>query len=189
MKKICIKIFFLKKNDLVIIDIGANIGLFSLHVSDKAKSIYSIEPTPSHFDILKELTQSKKNIFPMQCALNDSDKEVTLYLSQENSTMNSIANRYGQQVKVKGIKLSSLLETLSLNHVDFIKCDIEGSEVIALTEETVGEVKDKVDAWFIEIHVTDGNGVGRNRWRIREVFEKNGYTVRDYDFDGLIITK
>jgi FkbM family methyltransferase len=178
-----------KGNDLTILDIGANIGLFSLHVSDCAKAIYAIEPTPAHFEILMELTEAYSNIHPQHLALSGEDGDITLYISTENSTMNSIANRYGDQVTVSGKKLSSVLDMLGLDYVDFIKCDIEGSEMIAINDETIGEVKDRVGAWFIEAHATSTDNTHDNRNTLKEVFERAGYQTEYYEADGLRVFK
>ena len=51
--------WFENKKDLVILDCGGNIGLFSLHVSDVAKKIVTVEPTPAHIKILKKFKKSK----------------------------------------------------------------------------------------------------------------------------------
>ena len=57
--------YFLRdQEELNVIDLGANVGLFSLYVSPIAEKIFAVEPTPSHFELLNEvinLTQ-KQNI-------------------------------------------------------------------------------------------------------------------------------
>lgn len=57
---------FLDDNeDLVMIDLGANIGLFSLYMSSICKEIYAVEPTPSHIEIMRDIFKKLKikNIF------------------------------------------------------------------------------------------------------------------------------
>jgi predicted RNA methylase len=44
----------MKKKDLIVLDLGANIGLFTLFIQERCKMVYSIEPTPSHFEILND---------------------------------------------------------------------------------------------------------------------------------------
>lgn len=38
----------------------------------------------------------------------------------------------------------------NFDHVDFCKIDIEGSEMLSITEETLKPVFDKIDSFFIE---------------------------------------
>jgi len=183
------------EQDLTIIDLGGNIGLFSLFIHDKAKAVYAIEPTPNHFHILKELTKDYDNIYPINLALHNQDTTIDFYISEENSTMNSSVNKYGTKVEVTAMTLASFIKDLNLTHVDFIKCDIEGSEMSAITDETVGAVKDIVDSWFIEVHATDDenlkgiDSLRANREKLVAIFERQGYATQQLREDSLYIYK
>ena len=116
--------FILKgRTDLTIIDLGANIGIFSLYASDCAKVIYAVEPTPSHFAILQELVRDYPSIIPIHAALNDKDEEIDLHVYPGNSTMNStvVVFNDGYEVRVPGRTLRSLIDQFSLSKVDFVK--------------------------------------------------------------------
>jgi len=183
------------EQDLTIIDLGGNIGLFSLFIHDKAKAVYAVEPTPNHFHILKELTKDYDNIYPINLALHNQDTTIDFYISEENSTMNSSVNKYGTKVEVTAMTLASIIKDLNLTHVDFIKCDIEGSEMSAITDETVGAVKDIVDSWFIEVHATDDenlkgiDSLRANREKLVAIFERQGYATQQLREDSLYIYK
>lgn len=180
--------FMLKdKKDLVILDIGANIGIFALHVADIAKDVYCVEPTPSHFNLLTKITESHKNIHRLQAALHNEYSAVDFYLYDENSTMNSTVNQYGNKIPVQGYTLENLLNFYNLNHVDFIKCDIEGSEMAAITYDTVKAVADKVDNWFLEIHATQHGDVCSNRDHIKNIFQAHSYQTLDVKHDGIFV--
>jgi FkbM family methyltransferase len=175
----------IENKNLTVLDIGANIGLFSLFIQDRSKVVYSLEPTPSHFKILKELTNEYSNITPIEVALNNFDNEIDFYLCENNTTKNSIKNIYDKKIIVKGIKLESLIKNLNLDHVDIVKCDIEGSEMIALTDELISPVKDIVYNWFIEVHATDDFSKQENRDIIKDILEKNNYNVIYYGIDTI----
>lgn len=189
------------EDDLTILDIGGNIGLFSLYAQDRAKAIYPVEPTPNHFHILKELTKDYPNIHPLNYAAGNKMEVIDFFINEENTTMNSLANKYGKKVEVQAKTIRDIIDELGLDHVDFVKCDIEGSEMVALTDETVAAVKDIVDVWFIEVHSTaPADAVGdpaviwhtslnQNRKQLSDIFTRNGYTVSDYRHDGLYIYK
>ena len=180
--------FFEGKTDAVVLDIGGNIGLFSLYVQDSVKQVIAVEPTPNHFAILSELTADYPTVTLVNRALHSSNEDIAFYISGHNSTMNSTVNQYGERVTVKGITLASLLEAYDLDSVDFVKCDIEGSEMAALTDETIGAVALKIKEWFIEVHATD-RGLEENRRILAEVFKRQGYSVDDYRVDGLHVYK
>jgi FkbM family methyltransferase len=181
--------FFDGKDGLTILDFGGNIGMFSLHVHDRAQAVYAIEPTPAHFAILSELTKPYENIKPMQYALGGKDEEVSFYICDENTTMNSLVNNYGKQIKVQAITVKSLVDKLGLSVVDFVKCDIEGSEMVAITVDTVEPVKDIVKSWFLEVHRTERGTHEENRNVLKGVFEACGYTVEIIGFDTLYAYK
>lgn len=183
------------EENLTILDIGGNIGLFSLYIHDRASVVYSIEPTPGHYHILEDLTKDYTNIKPINVAIHNKDTTIDFYISEENSTMNSSVNKYGTKVEVQARTLASLIKDLNLDHVDFVKCDIEGSEMVALTDETVGAVKDIVDTWFVEVHATDNetlkgiDSLRHNRQQLVDIFERHGYCTQQLREDSLYIYK
>jgi FkbM family methyltransferase len=182
------------EDDLTILDIGGNVGLFTLYVQDCAKVVYPVEPTPSHFALLKEFTKDYAHVHPQNIALGGSDGVTDFYINEENTTMNSLVNKYGTKVEVQTRTLATLLKELNLDHVDFCKCDIEGSEMVAITDETLAPVAAKIDNWFLEVHRTDNGatwaeGIHENRETIKAIFERAGYGVEYVRHDGLFCFK
>lgn len=179
------------KENLVVLDIGANVGLFSLYFQDQAKMVYSLEPTPSHFNILKRLTADYPKITPLNIALSDQDADIDFFICSNNTTMNSITARsdteYAENITVRGCTLATLINDLKLDHVDFIKCDIEGSESFALTYETIGAVKDKVGCWYVECHNNEKGGTYKQvATELTTIFTRHGYNVSQFTHDGIV---
>jgi FkbM family methyltransferase len=179
---------YLKPNQ-VIFDIGANVGLFSLHCADSGSIIYAFEPTPQHYNLLCEFTNKFDNIKPINVAISDNDAKITFYMSDANTTMNSISNRYGKSIEVNGRSILSFIKENNIDKVDFIKCDIEGSEMIALTYETVKPLFEFVDKWFIEVHNTPDRVTRDNRMILKHIFETVGYKCEEKGSDTLYIYK
>ena len=180
--------FFQGWRDLKILDIGGNIGLFSLYAQDIASDIWTLEPTPAHFEILETLTLPYENIHALNIALHNQDKLIDFYISDNNSTMNSTVNQYGKKIAVPARTLESVLDSVGVDTVDFVKCDIEGSEITALTPETVSAVKHRVKVWSIEVHATDSNlhpeiSLNHNRNRIMQILSDCGYNVYRHRYD------
>ena len=104
-------------------------------------------------------------------------------------------NRNGQETKVQCMTLETLFHMQELDHVDFIKCDIEGSEMQALNDATLGPIAHKVDFWFVEVHQTDvdksqwpGN-LESNRQQLAELFQRHGYQTESVIHDQLFAWK
>jgi len=185
---------FAQRTNMVVIDLGANCGLFSLYAADSCSKIIAVEPTPSTFDVLQEIVKDNPNIKPLQLAMGPHNEMISFYIN-ENSTINSMLNRNGAETKVQCITLETLLFKEGLDHVDFVKCDIEGSEIEALTDATLGPVADKIDFWFVEVHQTNVNesawpgNLERNRKHLAELFRRHGYQTELVIHDQLLAWK
>jgi FkbM family methyltransferase len=185
---------FTDRNNMVVVDLGANCGLFSLYAADSCSQIIAVEPTPSTYNVLTEIVKDHNAIKPIQLAIGPVNETVSFYLN-ENSTTNSMLNRNGIETKVQSVTIDSLLDKENLTSVDFIKCDIEGSEMQALTDATLGPVADRVKFWFVEVHQTDigdnawpGN-LENNRQQLAELFQRHGYQTESVIHDRLYAWK
>lgn len=185
---------FAGRTDMTVIDLGANCGLFSLYAADSCKKIIAVEPTPSTFDVLKEMVKDHDQIIPLQLAIGPHNEMISFFIN-ENSTTNSMLDRNGTETQVQCMTLETLLFMQGFKTVDFIKCDIEGSEMQALTDATLAPVADKVKFWFVEVHQTDvkqqawpGN-LEENRQQLVELFRRHGYETETVIHDQLLAWK
>lgn len=183
------------KDDLVILDVGANIGLFSLYAQDSASRIICLEPTPRTFNILEKITHGVDKIHRQAVALSDHDGEISFYVS-DNPTINSIVNQVGEEVRVQARTLATVLKENNLDWVDFVKCDIEGSETLAITDATLDPVKNQIGSWFIEVHQTNGStgapwpgNLENNRQDIIAVLKNAGYSAEPIIHDQIFAWK
>ena len=183
------------KENLIMLDVGANIGLFSLYAQDSAKQIICLEPTPVTLGILEKLTAGIDCIKIAPVALSDSDGEITFYIN-ENPTINSVVNQAGTEVRVQARTIETVLREQALDWVDFVKCDIEGSEMLAITKATIDPVKDKIGSWFIEVHQTNGNtgapwpgNLEDNRQQLLVVLRNAGYSAEPIIHDQIFAWK
>ena len=119
--------------DDIVLDIGANVGGFSLFVSKMVNKVYAVEP---------ELT----SILEQNIKLNNINNIVVL-----NTSFGNIVNWSGTSRVVDGNTLTELIQ-LCGGHVDFLKCDCEGGEWII----TSNELK-RIRRIEIEVHNLDRN--------------------------------
>lgn len=122
-------------NTKVMLDIGSNLGTFSLYCKDKFKKIYSFEPQKLIFEQLQENLRlnSVNNIHIKNIALGD--KTETFYMDsinydeQINSGDLSISyNKIGEAIEInKGDELFSEFDNIQL-----IKIDVQGYELNVL---------------------------------------------------------
>jgi FkbM family methyltransferase len=181
---------FQDRENLVVIDLGANCGLFSLYAADSCSKLIAVEPTPTTYNVLEEIAKDHTNIKTLQLAIGPHNEMISFFIN-ENSTTNSMLNRNGAETRVQCMTLETLLFKEGLEHVDFIKCDIEGSEMQALTDATLAPIADKVSFWFVEVHqtnVSDSPWPGNledNRQQLAELFQRHGYQTESVIHDQL----
>lgn len=123
------------------LDIGANIGWYSLVIGSLNKSacIHSFEPIPDTFDRLKKNCSLNKsvNINCHNFGLSSSPGSFPFYFYPEggiNASMRNLSQR--EDVVVVQCQLSTL-DHFASNHLtesrcDFVKCDVEGNELSVL---------------------------------------------------------
>ena len=139
--------------DKYIIDIGANMGMFSLFAATLgAKLVLAVEPVSSTIDILEKNIKKAgfNNIKIFKNVVTDvpnNDIKISLY---EESGHNGIYNIVDNYETVKSMTLSELLSYTNGQDV-YLKLDCEGAEYdIIMT--AAKEDMDKIAAIGIEIH-------------------------------------
>jgi FkbM family methyltransferase len=180
---------YLTKDDKIILDIGGNIGLFALHATPWADKIITVEPTPTHMKLNKHITKNFKNVIHLEAAVSNQNGKIPFYTHGENTTMNSIINRNSNPFMVDCFTIPSIIKKYNLEHVNFIKIDIEGSETIALNEDIVYEMSGIVDKLLIEFHEVNGIEHFENRNIYSKLFVENGYQITFFGPDGLFCYK
>lgn len=121
----------------VIIDIGANIGAFSITTSKICNKVYAFEPFPPVYEIFKKNIKLNncKNIEAVKCAVSSSDGEVDIVKGTSlggNVVYDLIADsnhaKSFEKYSVVKMKLSTIFEKYKITQVDLMKIDCEGSE-------------------------------------------------------------
>ncbi len=143
---------FAGKENLVFLDIGANIGLVSLEATKHCKMIVAVEPAPETFDMLCKMTHKHPEIATFNAALAPENGWVTFYVNDINSTASSTVNTHGTKISVPGFTLNEILKSNFLDHVDICKIDAEGAEGESLTLEQLKLASGIIDSYFIEMH-------------------------------------
>jgi len=168
----------IKKED-VIIDIGANLGYYSILFARWASEgkVYSVEPIRVYNKIFNEKAKKYPNIILYPYALGTEEKRVELVTSPQAGYLNtglphvydpqrdgSLENqefRFEVEMKIA----SRLFE--KLERINYIKCDIEGFEYVVLSDMKELIVKHKpkvqVEVW------------SDNQDKLIDMFEEMGY--------------
>jgi FkbM family methyltransferase len=129
------------KRGAVVVDAGARIGAFTAKISaavGEEGRIIAIEPEPRNFACLCKNIEANhlKNVVAIQKALWGQKRKLDIYLSG-NAAAHSVYHdpfysSTDNSIDVEADTLDGILEGLGIGSVDFIKMDIEGSEIEAL---------------------------------------------------------
>ncbi len=165
------------RKDLTIIDVGANIGLTTYYFYPFAKKIYSIEPGKEHLEVLKAMIKfndMEDKVTVIQKAMSHENGTKTFY-HNTNTTMFSLKSQVsdkGEKEEVDAITFDVLFKENNIDHVDFMKLDIEGSECEVLASEGFEKVAGKIDLIVGEYHQWSGVNPGHLAASLRD----NGFT-------------
>ena len=143
-------IFKLVNDNDTVFDIGGNMGWYSIGLS-KVKNnldIHTFEPIPKTYESLianVKLNGSDVNVYNF--GLSDKKQELTFYFHKEGSVNASSAlmneHRDNIEITCQVDTLDSFFQMKKLKKLNFIKCDIEGAELLAFKGgyETIKQYK------------------------------------------------
>ena len=163
-----------------VLDVGANVGSFGLELAlrNSALMVHLIEPVPDIAEELRSLCMASglSNAFVHEVALGDVDGEVELHVSMlgDRGTTSmlpfddiKIASdpywsqrtdlRHDTKVRVPTMRLCTFLEKHNLQHIDFIKIDVQGMDLVVLAsaENRIGCIQ----AGMLEVSVSEINAL------------------------------
>ena len=161
--------YFTPKQGDIVVDIGANIGRYTIIASKRVGTngkVVAIEAHPGNFEMLNRNIKLNRltNVIPLNYAAYSKETKVKLYVPDEESgytIYHTLMERTGKKfVEVDAITLDYLLLQLNgiregIVEVNWIKIDVEGVEFEVLKGATNVLSKSKDIALLIEVHGID----------------------------------
>lgn len=167
----------------IVLDCGANIGMFSAYSVFRGGQVYAFEPVPN---VQKYLVRNCKNyikdITIAPYAVSDRKGLVKFNLQEEVLTSGTLGeiqqNSDDFSLDVEMMTIDAYVEKQGIEKVDFIKADIEGAEryMLAGAEQTIKKYSPKLaictyhledDPEVLEefIHKCNPSYVVEHRWK------------------------
>ncbi len=136
-----IAVIFIKEDygpvadNAVVIDIGANIGAYSVYAATAARGtrVYSFEPLPDSYDVLVEnigINGLADRVFAFRLGVASKRETRSLYFG-DASPFHSLYSAGGDGrrcVEIPCVSLSDILEDNRIDACDLLKIDCEGAE-------------------------------------------------------------
>lgn len=205
-----IAVVFIKKDygnindNSVVIDIGANIGVYSIFAAQSKNTIvYAYEPMFDNFNLLREnikFNKLEKNIFPFNLAIGARKEKRRLYLGDSpfhsfypinESPFNSLHRDYLKKknqkyIEVNCIPLKDIFEENKIDQCDILKLDSEGAE-FEILYNLPDEYLKKIKKIRLEYHNHLVNKKNNGSYLMR-FLEQKGFKVKRFkkgsDYQG-----
>lgn len=125
------------KSGTTILDVGGNIGIYSLIASKKTGSnghVYAFEPVPENIDLLsKNLKQNNiTNVTLIKKAVGDFDGLVQMEIEEDSLATHHVSKNPKNSASVKVTTIDSFVKLKKIKKIELVKMDIEGYEGYAI---------------------------------------------------------
>jgi FkbM family methyltransferase len=136
------------RKGMTVLDVGANLGFYSLYAASKGAKVYSVEPEKRNYSLLLmniEKNGLQKSVKPFNLAVAKNKKYAYLYYQDFEkdfaSGMVSMSKKYLESVtdgeiiktRVPCASLEQILDMIDDEQIDVMKVDCEGSELDIIT--------------------------------------------------------
>jgi FkbM family methyltransferase len=174
------QIYRVEASDHIIIDIGANIGLFTLYAARRAPAarIFAIEPFPANFDRLLESVLEHDLTERTTCLKYAITGKAGMRLMHDGPLPSQqrflvAVGKSTSGIPVQGMPLGELIRQQALEKIDLLKMDVEGSEYEVLLSASPSELR-TIQRIALEYH---GDCAPYSKVQIFDHLHKAGFRV------------
>ncbi len=177
----------------VIVDAGANVGLFSVAAAEFADhpEIIAVEPLPANVEVLrKNLAAIARDTVAVHChaaALSGREQaSVMLHFSSDAtpsvvaSTLPGFSRTNVMSLAVPAVTLCALLDEHRIDQVHLLKMDCEGAE-FEILNEAPHEVLERIHRIVMEVH--ESGAAGHSLQQIEGLLRGQGFRLRSRRVD------
>lgn len=121
--------------DDVFLDIGSNIGYFSVLMASRGARVRAFDPVPQNAALLNltSVLNPDLEISPMQAAVSDKAGTMRFQIMPQTSLSRLVAADADQDASAHEVEVQVItIDDLKLDRVDMVKIDVEGAELSVL---------------------------------------------------------
>jgi len=185
---------FKSSNNLILFDVGANIGNYSIilnKIFNKKAKIHSFEPSKNIYKKLLTKLGNEENIFLYNFGFGNKNEKKPLYSNPDRLRLTSIYKRkldhfnidMNQKEEVEIKTIDSFCKENNIQHINFLKLDVEGHEKKIL--EGSREMIDSKNIDFIQFEFGGCNIDSRTYFQNFYYLLKDKYKIYRIMRDGL----
>jgi FkbM family methyltransferase len=180
------------KADMVALDVGANLGEYTVFMAKRLRKgkVISFEPLKKNLVLLEENVKLNRfdNVVISNLGLSDSSEQIEIHeledeMNEGLATIHLGERKSKMSYPVQLELLDSLVDSFDMKRIDFIKMDIEGAELKALkgSIETIRKFKPLV---MVEISDVTYQAAGYSKVDIHHFFKTLQYVPYHVDKNG-----
>lgn len=167
----------------VVVDIGANIGTFSLFAAQFADRVYAVEPEPHNLKALKNniiINNMNDKVITIPYGISDFKGTAVIHDSGGGSSIKDDGS-FGAEIEI--MTLDNLFSLYQIDSVDVLKIDVEGSEVeiiLGASQENLNKCK----YITMEFDIRSGKSLGKMTQKLSETHHVR--TMGSWERGGMI---
>ena len=182
------------KSGDIVIDIGANVGMFSIALAKKYPNIkiYAFEPLEVTYDNLQRGIKANdvSNVIAINCAVTKDSRDVAIICATnsggaivlEKDLINTEVTSDKFKVNTcQSLSLFDIFDKFKISDCRLLKIDTEGFEYDIFGAENIGEVLSKIEYLSAEFHF---NGIENLVTKIKQYIPENKFKYTTV-FEGL----
>jgi FkbM family methyltransferase len=113
----------------IVMDVGANVGEFTVQAARTAKLVLALEPEPAAFACLSKNLEQLSHVICSKDAVGDEDRTAKFYSSPARNDSSFIKPSEAWSETTVAMKtIPTIMAEHGLSHIDFLKIDAEGYE-------------------------------------------------------------
>jgi FkbM family methyltransferase len=175
-----------------VVDLGANIGLFTLKMATDADRVVSVEPVRENYEMAQRMLHRADlahKVTLLKAVIGGEAKgTVRIYASDNNSGGHSVFHEHAAQwgdtryEDVPCMSLADLFEREGIQGCSLLKCDVEGAEFDIIAAAPL-ELLASIDRILMEVHL---NVINWDRQRLSEFLKRLTAAGFHIEHDSLV---
>lgn len=165
----------------VFFDVGACIGLFSLHAAKRCRHVFAFEPEPGFREHLERNVKINdfQNLTILPYAISDQSGTLSLFTNGTDGKSPSLENNgFQNTVDVEARTLPGLVFQDHILPPTIIKIDIEGAEILAIRGMKELFKINPPRLIFLELHPILLTHFGSSTTEVLSLLAQSGYKIR-----------
>lgn len=170
------------KDDWNIIDVGCNIGYYTILFSKLASSghVWAVDPIPYHIHVtgVSCHLNSIRNISLINKAISFENTTTSFSICEDGAFSSLKENKrsaQAQKIDVETVTLDSLLDLKEIDYIHFMKVDVEGAEELVVRGARESLKSQRIGIIMIEVCPSNLQNFDTNQAIIDKLFKDCGY--------------